>query len=507
MNQLKKYTIPILCLLNILIHLTSISYLEFHRDELLYFSLSNHMDLGYASVPPMISWLAWLAKSLFGFSPFAVKIFPALLSGVFVYLCTLIAKELRGNFYAQVLTAFAIICTPLSLRAFILFQPVPFDIFFWTLTFYVILKYIHTQRDNWLYALGVVLGLAVLNKYLILFLLFSLVLVVPFTKQRSIFTKRAFYIGIAIAVLIASPNIYWQISNDFPVLTHMAELNENQLENVTIFGFFGGQLLMLLGSFFIGIIGLVYLFLNDQTKPYRLFPIVSLGVLLLLVLANGKDYYAAGIYPFLIAAGSVAVERYANSKVVRIGVLAIILITILPLSPMGIPFMKPQKLANYFDKLESYGFDAGRIHEDGQKHSLPQDYADMMGWYDIANLATEAYEQVEDKTTAAIFGENYGIAGAISLIGKKRGLPEAISFSDTYEYWAPEQFTPDLQTLIYVNDELGSNVEALFDDIKVIGSVTDTLSRQYGVTVYLCQKPNRSFNEFWAEVWEYVRAE
>lgn len=464
------------------------------------------MDLGYASVPPMISWLAWLAKSLFGFSPFAVKIFPALLSGAFVYLCTLIAKELKGDFYAQVLTAIAIICTPFSLRSFILFQPVPFDVFFWTLTFYVILKYIHSESDRWLYALGLVLGLSVLNKYLILFLLASLVVVVPFTKHRSIFTEKAFYIGIGIAILIASPNIYWQFANDLPVLTHMAELNENQLENVTVLGFFGGQIFMLLASFLIGFLGLVYLLLHQKTKDYRIFSLASIGVLILLILNNGKDYYAAGIYPFLIAAGCVFISFYVKNKVAQSGIIVFLIAIIVPLLPFGIPFMQAQKLANYFDKLESYGIDAGRIHEDGQKYGLPQDYADMMGWYDIADLATEAYNQVEDKSSTAIFGENYGIAGAISLIGKRRGLPEAISFSDTYEYWAPEQFDPDLTSLIYVNDELGSNVEALFDDFKIIGSVTDTLSRQYGVTVYLCQKPNRSFNEFWAEVWAYVRA-
>ena len=246
---------------------------------------------------------------------------------------------------------------------------------------------------------------------------------------------------------------------------------------------------------------------NVKTKPYRLFSLASMGVLILLVLTNGKDYYAAGIYPFFIAAGCVAIDTYMKNKALRIGLIILIIAMILPLSPMGIPYMKPQKLANYFDKLESYGVDVGRIHEDGQKHPLPQDYADMLGWYTIADLAKEAYNQVDDKSTLAIFGENYGIAGAVSLINKKYGMPEVLSFSDTYEYWAPEQFEPDIKTLIYINDELGSNVEALFDDIRLIGKVEDPLSRQFGVSIYLCQSPNRSFNEFWAEVWEYVREE
>ena len=50
MEQLKKYAILIICIFNVLLHLTSILYLEYHRDELLYFSLSNHLEFGYASV-------------------------------------------------------------------------------------------------------------------------------------------------------------------------------------------------------------------------------------------------------------------------------------------------------------------------------------------------------------------------------------------------------------------------------------------------------------------------
>ena len=86
-------------------------------------------------------------------------------------------------------------------------------------------------------------------------------------------------------------------------------------------------------------------------------------------------------------------------------------------------------------------------------------------------------------------------------------MPEPVSFSDTYEYWIPKKFDPDITSFIYINDELGSDVEALFEDIRIVGSIDDPLARQYGVTIYLCQKPRRSFNEFWSEVVERVLSE
>ncbi|PSR15116.1 MAG: hypothetical protein DA408_01490 [Bacteroidetes bacterium] len=85
---------------NILIHLLVFDHLEYHRDELLYFSLGLHPAWGYATVPPLTGWLAAAMAGLFGYSLFVVKLFPALLSGVLVVLMAAITRELGGQRYA-----------------------------------------------------------------------------------------------------------------------------------------------------------------------------------------------------------------------------------------------------------------------------------------------------------------------------------------------------------------------------------------------------------------------
>ena len=102
-------------------------------------------------------------------------------------------------------------------------------------------------------------------------------------------------------------------------------------------------------------------------------------------------------------------------------------------------YFKSKGLISYFNTLnEKYGIDLGRRFEDGSIHSLPQDYADMLGWEEMTALADKAYQMMADKKSAFIYGENYGQAGAITVIGKKYGLPEAISFNESFQYWAPE---------------------------------------------------------------------
>jgi hypothetical protein len=46
---------------------------------------------------------------------------------------------------------------------------------------------------------------------------------------------------------------------------------------------------------------------------------------------------------------------------------------------------------------------------------------------------------------------------------------------------------------------MGEDVKLLFGKITVIGSISNPDAREFGTTVYLCEEPGSSFNEFWTE--------
>jgi 4-amino-4-deoxy-L-arabinose transferase-like glycosyltransferase len=112
------WPVLIIAIFNVSLHLSVLNNLEYHRDELLYFSLGQHPDFGYNSVPPMIGWLAWIFQNIFGFSLFAVRILPALMSGVLIILVARMAEELGGSNYAQILAAVGVTVTGFGLRTF-----------------------------------------------------------------------------------------------------------------------------------------------------------------------------------------------------------------------------------------------------------------------------------------------------------------------------------------------------------------------------------------------------
>ena len=489
-----------LALFTTAIHLIFSYNLEFHRDELLYFSLGQHPAFGYASVPPMTGWVAWVMKSIFGYSLFAVRFFPALLSGLMVFLISALAKELGGTGYSRLLAAIGIIISIFGLRTFLLFQPVHIDLILWTLAFYLAVKYINTSSGSYLILFGVTAGLAFLNKYLIGILLFSFLIIIPFTQYRTLFRNKKLWLGILAGILVFSPNLIWQIANGLPVIQHMAELKRTQLVNVDQAAFLIEQLLMPGAASVLTVAGIIYLFVSKKVRKFRFLGFVVISVIITLMFLHGKSYYTQGIFPFLIAAGAVSWENLLRKTWLRIMLpLAIIILTI-PMIPIGIPVYKTEKLVGYFTGLGTdYGMDFVCRFEDNSIHSLPQDYADMLGWEELTGIADKAWQMVPDKKSAFIYCENYGQAGAITVIGKKYGLPEAVCFSESFRYWIPKKFDPDIKSFVYINDEMGEDVRLLFRKITKIGSISNRDAREFGTTVWLCEDPAGSFNEFWTK--------
>jgi hypothetical protein len=496
----KDPVIYLLAFFNIAIHLIFIHNLEYHRDELLYFSLGQHPAFGYATVPPMIGWIAWLMQNIFGYSLFAVRFFPALLSGVMVFLVSAIAKELGGSRNSTILASVGLIISIFGLRTFSLFQPVHIDLFFWTLLIYLVIKYRNTNSDDYLLLFGAAAGLALLNKYLVGLLFLMFLITVPFTSLKIIFTNRKFWVGLILGSIIFLPNLIWQVYHGLPVVNHFSELSRTQLNNVDRISFLKDQMIMPWAATFLSLAGIIYLFISKKVVQFRFLGIVSLLVILSLMLLKGKSYYTIGIFPFLIAAGAVSAENILKKPLAIKIFIGVLLILTFPALPFGLPVFKEAGLINYFKGMErSTGLTIGRTFEDGSIHSLPQDYADMLGWEEMTSLANKAYKMAPDKKACFIYCENYGQAGAITIIGKKYNLPEAISFHESFRYWIPLKFDPDPTSFIYINREPGKDVKNLFRKITVVGTVSNPDAREYGTTVYLSQDPVISFNMFWTE--------
>jgi len=171
----------------------------------------------------------------------------------------------------------------------------------------------------------------------------------------------------------------------------------------------------------------------------------------------------------------------------------------LPVIPYSLPVLSLDKMAAYADASKKFGLEGALVWEDGRVHKLPQDYADMTGWRELAEIVIKTYQNLSEveKSNCAIYAENYGQAGAIKYHGKKYGLPAPVCFSETFVLWAPDSVK--LSTLIYVNDELGEDIQHFFANIELAGQVDNVYYRENGLQVYLCRNPRHEFANFYRE--------
>ncbi len=498
-NQV-KWLILALALLKIGFHLWFHAMLEPHRDELLYFSLGTHPASGYASVPPMIGLLAFLLMKTIGFSALAIKILPAIFGGIMVWLTAKIAEQLGGSWFAQVLAALGIFMAPIFVRPYYLYQPVGFDIFFWTLIFYFAIRYLNTHQQKYLLFLGVSAGLAILNKHLVVLQLGSLFIAFLLSTERKVFTQKYLWYAILLCTVIASPNIIWQLSHGLSSIKHFNALNKYQLVHLNRVNFLKDQLMMPGIFLLLTCAGLLALLFYHRLNKYRLLGITILLVIGVLFVAKGKGYYTAGVFPLALAAGAVWWEGFLKQWYFRVALTGILIGLSIFLIPIGIATDTPENLAVHFKSFApKYGMEGILRHEDSKIHALPQDYADMLGWEELAKITSDAYNQAPDKNNVLIYCENYGQASAVNILGKKYGLPEPVSFSDNYYYWFPRKLPASTDTFIYINDELGEDINKLFADVKLVGKISNPLAREYGTQVYLCQNPRTNFSQFWSE--------
>src|SRR5947199_492007 len=105
----------LLAVAKVLFHLLIANRYGIFRDELYYLACSEHLDAGYVDQPPLIAFIAWIARHVFGESLIGLRFLPALAGAATVWLAGKLARELGGGAFAQGMAALAVFATPVFL--------------------------------------------------------------------------------------------------------------------------------------------------------------------------------------------------------------------------------------------------------------------------------------------------------------------------------------------------------------------------------------------------------
>jgi hypothetical protein len=490
------------------LHLGAMGKYGFHQDELLYLALSEHLAWGYKETPPFIALVGLVGKALFGDSLVAVRIIPALCAGAIVHLTGMLTIRLGGRFFAVAAACLGIAFSSAFLATGALFIPQVFDEFFWLLIAYLLVCYTQKPNNKYLYILGGVVGIGLLVKYTLILYLFGILIgFLLYRPHREIFQKGAFWIAVGIAFTLFAPHLYWQYQNGFMAFVHYNELKETQLIYLNRTDFMIQQLVVNGTGILLWPVGIYLLFKSKRLTPYRFLAFGFFSAVAILVLLNGKPYYAFGAFPPLFAAGALFYEQKMQkySTNFKLGFLTAMLVPNLLLSVIVLPYLSINKAAKVFEwTYVNLDMHFPLKWEDQKIHNMNQNYADMIGWDELAKKTSALYQSLspQERKQTVVWADNYGEAGAIDYYQEFYPLPKVVSLCSSYALWAPARL--DHKNIIYISDKLDIPKHNATKIIKY-GQINNQFSRVYGMDIYLIKNIDAGFKNWYRKEWATAR--
>ncbi|MCE5271821.1 glycosyltransferase family 39 protein [bacterium] len=487
------------------LHLASNAWLhyEYFCDEFYYLACAERLAWGYVDHPPLAPFLLSISRALFGDSIFALRLLPALAGGATVLLAGVLARELGGGRKAQALAALATLAAPVLLSIDSIYSMNAFRPLFWSGAFILTARIINSGEGRWWLWLGVLLGVGLLNKVSLLWFGGGLAAALLLTGQRRWLLRPGPWLCAGIALLIFLPHLLWQAAHDWPTLEFMHNATHYKMKAVSLTEFVSQQVLAmnpLLPPLWLG--GLFSLLVSRRGRRYSPLGIIFLAVFGLLAWeGKSRPDYIAPAYAVLAAAGAIWFEGLAGTRRWLTGLaFTAVALSGLALAPLAMPILPVEAYLSYAGVLGI----KPETSENKSLGALPQFFADMHGWQERVDCIARAYENLteSDKADCLIGCPDYGIAGAVDFLGRRQGLPPAVSGHNNYFLWGlPPRCTGNVLLAL---DNSPEHLEKLYRQVLLVGRCESRWGMPYrNQNLYLCRSPRLSLREVWPGIKHY----
>jgi hypothetical protein len=479
-------SVSIVAALFVALELSVAARYGFHRDELYFLACARHLAWGYVDQPPIVPLVARLSTALLGSSAFALRVTPALAGGATVVLAAGIARDLGGAGRAQLLAAVATATSAEVLATFHLLSTAAFDVFFWALLSFLVIRLLRCGDQRLWLAIGATGGVALLNKYNVAFFLAGLVFGLVVAGPRSTLRTGWPYLGAVVALAIWSPNLVWNARHHWASLAMLRSLHRENAGLGASILFIPAQVIIL-GPVLaiVWISGLRWLL---RRPLWRALGVAFLALVVVDVLSGAKPYYLGGFYPALLGAGGCWAEERLQAGRFRLRRLVALMCAG---AVLALPFTVPVLPVG----AQARGASEGNINKD---------LSATVGWPHVVRqiAGVAASLAPAERANLVVLTGDYGAAGAVDRFGSQYGLPRAISGHNNYWWWGPAP-ARDGGTTIAVNLDR-TYLLTIFRQVIPAGTV-DTghgiWSEEKGDPIWIC----RSQWVPWAAAWPRAR--
>ena len=455
----------------------------FHRDELYFLVAGRHPDWGYPDQPPLTPVLTRL-MDLLGGSIVVVRLPSALAGGATVLLAGMTAREMGGGRRAQLIAAACTGVSAITLVTGHFVSTTTYDVLFSAALTWLLARAVRT-RENWLLLpAGLALGLGLLNKTLIGVLAAALLVGIALAGPRRLLRSGWLWAAAAVVVVCGAPYLVWQSLNGWPQLDMAGSIAGDGDQGGRL-GFIPFQLLLVSPVLApVWIAGLVRVLRGGPGRPFRFLGIAYLLLAAVYLLAGGKAYYLAGMYPALLAAGAIATDAWLRELPGRIRLLGAALALSLAVGAVvGLAVLPARAL--------------------GPVLAVNPDAGEQVAWPRYVDQIAAVWNRLpgSQRATGLVLTQNYGEAGAIDRYGPERGLPPAYSGHNGFAEWAqPFGQAGPVVVVGYRDDSVRGRLFGACQQQATLDNGLGLDTEEQGVPVWVCGPPPRPWSETWVDV-------
>jgi hypothetical protein len=284
----------------------------------------------------------------------------------------------------------------------------------------------------------------------------------------------------------------------------MANARREKMAPLSPLGFVLGAVDETLPVVWLWALGVAFLRLAPRAARLRPLAITFLAVLGILAFAGGKPYYLAAACAPAFAAGAVALEGWTETRGRLLRPLAALLVVVLGLvaAPLARPMLATDDYVRYAAAL-------GQKPGTEERHALgrlPQFYADMHGWRELAEAVAGVVHALPagERAEACVFGQNYGEAGAVEYFARELDLPPAISAHNSYWLWGPGRCAGSV--IVVIGGRGRERLAELFGDVRQAGvsRCRDCMPYEDALAIWVVRQPKLSLAELWPRIRRFI---
>ncbi|MBL8068914.1 MAG: glycosyltransferase family 39 protein [Armatimonadetes bacterium] len=480
----------------LLIHLACIGGYGYFRDELYYLACANRLDWGYVDHPPLSVAVLKLFTSVLGTHLWAVRT-PGILAGCgSVILYGLVAARLGAGRLAQTMAAIFAGLTPVYAVVSHLYSMNGIDIALWAgAALLYLCSADESRRKLWLW-LGLVCGLAMLNKLSGFWLVAGLGCATLFSPRRAELKTVYPWAAAGIAFAVFFPHFVWQ--NEHNWVTQEFVRNAAQFKMVPqppwiILGVQAVVTNPVMATLWV--LGAYWALRKPEWRPFALTYFLVIGILLLSM--RSRENYPAPSYVFVVPFGAIVFGEWLKASRARFyAMLAVFVPVGVFCISLALPLLPPPRVEEIAEKSQVDVPSA----EKGAKSPM-QGFADMFGWPEMASAVRAVWLGLpeDERLRTPVFGMNYGESAACWYFNRNEPGFKVIGRHNQYWLWGPGDW--DGRTLVVIGEPTPAILDS-FESAHMVAQLNspNSVPEEAHAPITILRGLKKPVVQFWREI-------